>query len=48
MNWQEVCANPNLLECWTCDESGNMCFQNREGRLEHSTLAPDFPAKIDL
>lgn len=36
------------LECWTCDESGNMNFHDRERRLEHSNLAPDFPARIDL
>ena len=36
------------LECWTCDESGNMNFHDRERRLEHSSLAPDFPARIDL
>lgn len=36
------------LECWICNETGNMSFHNREGRLEHSALAPDFPARIDL
>lgn len=36
------------LECWTCNERGNMSFYTPGGRLEKSALAPDFPVQIDL
>jgi Uma2 family endonuclease len=40
--------NQGALECWTCDERGNMNFYAPGGRLEKSALAPNFPASIDL
>lgn len=36
------------LECWTCDEHGNMNFYALSGPLEKSMLAPGFPVTIDL
>lgn len=44
----ELYFSRGALECWTCDEHGNMSFHGREGRLEQSAIAPDFPARIDL
>lgn len=40
--------NQGALECWTCDEHGKMNFYSPIGNLEKSTIAPDFPARIDL
>ena len=44
----EVYFSRGALECWTCDEHGNMSFHSREGQLEQSAIAPDFPARVDL
>ncbi|HRX70046.1 MAG: Uma2 family endonuclease [Candidatus Competibacteraceae bacterium] len=40
--------NQGALECWTCDEDGNMQFYAPSGPLEKSVLAPDFPVRVDL
>jgi Uma2 family endonuclease len=40
--------NQGALECWTCDEHGDIRFYAPGGPLEKSALAPDFPVKIDL
>ena len=40
--------NQGTLECWTCDEGGNMQFYALGGPLEKSALAPDFPVRVDL
>lgn len=40
--------NQGALECWTCNDRGNMNFYTPGGRLEKSALAPDFPVQIDL
>lgn len=44
----ELYFSRGALECWTCDEHGNMSFHSREGQLEQSAIAPDFPARVDL
>ena len=36
------------LEVWTCDLNGNLKFYDKTGELEHSTLAPAFPIKLEL
>ncbi len=36
------------LECWTCDEHGNMSFYTSSGGIGKSAIVPDFPARIDL
>jgi Uma2 family endonuclease len=40
--------NQGALECWTCDEGGNMQFCAPGGPLEKSALVPDFPVRVDL
>lgn len=35
-------------EFWYCDKNGNMSFYDQSGPLAKSSLAPDFPARIDL
>jgi Uma2 family endonuclease len=33
-------------EVWLCDLDGNVTFFSHEGEIEHSRLAPDFPARL--
>ena len=40
--------NQGALECWTCDERGNMQFYAPGGPLEKSALVPDFPVRVNL
>ena len=35
-------------EVWICAQDGSLTFYDREGRLERSALAPDFPARVEL
>ena len=35
-------------EVWICEVDGTMRFFGPDGERDHSTLAPDFPARIDL
>ncbi len=35
-------------EFWLCTEQGNVIFFNKDGKLEHSALVPDFPQHIAL
>jgi Uma2 family endonuclease len=35
-------------EFWLCDENGNITFFDINGRLNKSSLAPNFPCKVDI
>ena len=35
-------------EFWLCDENGDIKFFDKNGQLNSSSLAPNFPNKIDL
>jgi len=35
-------------EVWICEETGEMSFYNATGKLERSTLVPDFPDHIEI
>lgn len=35
-------------EFWICSEDGQMSFFNYEGKMEQSSLCPDFPDKIQI
>lgn len=35
-------------EVWHCAEDGTVTFYSPTGKMPHSSLAPAFPAKIDL
>lgn len=37
-----------VREFWVCREDGEMLFYNNHARLEHSTLAPEFPTRVEL
>ena len=34
------------IEFWVCDSFGNINFFTREGKIEHSNIAKDFPVNI--
>ena len=36
------------LEAWVCAEDGTMAFYHPDGKLEHSALCPDFPARVEV
>jgi Uma2 family endonuclease len=35
-----------VREVWICDRKGKMSFFNPQGRLQRSTICPDFPREI--
>lgn len=35
-------------EFWVCRDNGEMLLYNNHARLERSSLAPDFPTRIEL
>ena len=44
----ESYLSQGAIECWVCDEKGNMSFYTASGGIEKSAMAPDFPARIVL
>ncbi len=43
---KELYLGAGAVEVWLCDKSGAMSFYNRQGQLDASLLAPDFPNLI--
>jgi hypothetical protein len=33
-------------EVWVCDKNGKITFYNKQGKLDKSSLVPDFPKQI--
>jgi Uma2 family endonuclease len=38
----------SAVECWLCDNDGNMSFFIQSGKIEKSSLLPEFPTKINI
>ena len=45
---RELYFQAGAVECWLCDESGQVRFFNQSGELVGSNLCPAFPIKIEI
>ncbi len=45
---RELYFQAGAVECWLCDESGQVRFFNQSGELVGSNLCPAFPHKIEI
>jgi len=45
---KDLYLEKDAREFWLCDESGNMIFFDKTGKINGSVLVPKFPARIEL
>lgn len=43
---RQLYFSAGAIECWICDEDGNVKFFSSDGELVKSELVPSFPSKI--